>query len=98
MEKNSYTRAEVLADRDKLPDRGLLCDLCRATIPLFEDLSDADEQRVRQSIHEGRRITAVGHLREVTGCSLRWAKLWVEHACHSIPPKETKTQCAEGAI
>jgi hypothetical protein len=67
MEKNSYTRAEVLAARHKLPDQGLHCELCGRTIPVFADLAGADEERVRQNIYEGRKITAIGELARSDG-------------------------------
>ena len=54
MEKNSYSRSEVLAAAHALPERGPLCHECGARIPVFEELSDADEERVRQCMRDNR--------------------------------------------
>jgi len=88
MEKNSYSRSEVLAARDGLPERGPFCEECNARIPVFEDLSQADEQQVRQSIREKQLVTAIVKLRAATNCSLMWARLWVHHTAKEYP-KET---------
>ena len=88
MEKNSYSRSEVLAAGDKLPERGPLCHECGARIPVFEELSEADERRVRQCIRETRHLMAMEELRAATGCSLEWAKLWVQHDGRPKPTKE----------
>src|ERR671926_504667 len=85
MGKDSYSRSEVLAAGDKLPERGLFCNECGARIPVFEDLSDADEQRVRRLISEHQHLKAMAELRAATGSSLPWAKLWV---LHNGKPKE----------
>ena len=79
MQKNSYSKAEVITAGRKLPERGLLCHECGATIPIFEDLSQADEKRVRESIQQSGPFMAIQELRTATGCSLEWAKLWVQH-------------------
>lgn len=88
MEKDSYSRSEVLAARDGPPERGPFCDQCGARIPVFEDLSDADEQRVRQLISEQQHLKAMVELRAATGSSLLWAKLWVSHNGKPNPLKE----------
>ena len=88
MEKDSYSRAEVLAAVDGLPQRGPFCEVCNARIPVFEDLSEADEQLVRQCIRERQYITAIGKLRLATGCSILWARVWVDHTAKEYP-KET---------
>ena len=76
MEKDSYSRSEVLAAKQKLPERGPLCHECGAKIPVFEDIPEDAEQRVRQCIRENRKLMAMIELRAATGCSLEWAKLW----------------------
>jgi len=89
MEKNSYSRSEVLAASHALPERGLFCHECGAMIPVFEELSDADEERVRQCMRENRYLMAITELRAATGCSLTWAKLWVHHHGRPYPAKQT---------
>ena len=89
MEKISYSRSEVLAAGEGLPERGLYCDNCKARIPVFEDLSEIDEQRTRQHIREHQYITAITELRAATGCRLLWAKLWVQHNGRPYPAPET---------
>lgn len=88
MEKDSYSRAEVLAAKGEWPERGPLCHECGARIPVFEDFPEADEQRVRQLIRENRRVMAMFELGDATGCSLTWAKLWVNHSDGPKPAKE----------
>ena len=79
MNEDPYTREEVLAAGNALPERGLVCHRCKVTIPQFKDLSDLDESRIRQTIRENRRMMAIAELRAATGCSLPWAKIWVYH-------------------
>ena len=85
----SYSREEVIAARSTLPTRGLLCHECDQYIPVFEDLSEEDEQRVRQCLQQNR-FMAMKELRDATGCSLEWAKLWAHHEGKPTPPKEIK--------
>jgi len=79
MDETPYTREEVLAAGNTFPERGLVCHRCKVTIPQFKDLSERDESRIRQTIRENRRMMAMAELRAATGCSLRWAKIWVSH-------------------
>lgn len=88
MKRNSYTREEVIAAGSELPTRGLLCHDCDEFIPVFEDLSEEDERRVIHCMQHGRLIMATIELREATGCSLEWAKLWVQHRGRPEPAKE----------
>ena len=92
MEKDSYSRSEVLAARDGPPERGPVCDKCGARIPVFEDLSEADEQRVRRLISEHQHLKAMAELRAATGSSLPWAKAWVLHNRNPNPLK-APTSC-----
>jgi hypothetical protein len=77
---DSYSRAEVLVLGKAFPTRGQLCHQCGLRIPTFAELNNASQRRIRALIREDRPIMAVQELRAFTGCSLRWAKLWVEHA------------------
>ena len=79
MDREAYSRAEVIAAGDGLPERGALCHECGATIPAFAELAEADELRLRRLIRGGRSLMAMEELRVATGCSLPWAKLWVQH-------------------
>jgi hypothetical protein len=88
MEEKAYSRDEILAAGNNLPERGALCHECGAKIPVFAELNEADERRVRQLIREGRPIMAMAELRVATGCSLPWAKLWVQHEGRPKPAKE----------
>ena len=76
----AYTREELLLVGTGFPDRGLRCHKSRTYIPVFTDLSVAGETRVRALICQGRHIMAIAELRAETGCSLRWAKIWVVHS------------------
>ena len=66
------------------------CHECGATIPVFADLSEADEQRIRECIRQGRLLMAITELKSATGCSRASAKLWVEHRGRPEPAKETR--------
>jgi hypothetical protein len=93
MDETPYSRDEVLAVGNALPERGLVCHRCSATIPQFKDLSERDERRVRQMIREDRRMMAIVELRNATGCSLPWAKLWVYHDGRPKPLEKETTPC-----
>ena len=84
-----YTRAEVLAAGDQLPDRGPLCHHCGLRIPQFADLASSDERRVRAAIHNGSPTVAAAELKAATGCSWRWAQLWVLHKGRPLPAPAT---------
>jgi predicted amidophosphoribosyltransferase len=88
MGTESYSRTEVLAAGNALPERGPLCHECGARIPAFEELAEADERRIRQLIRDGRSLMAMEELRAATGCSLPWAKLWVQHGGRPKPAEE----------
>jgi hypothetical protein len=88
MEKEAYSRAEVIAAGNNLPERGALCHECGANIPEFGELAESDERRIRQLIRDGRNMMAMEELRVATGCSLPWAKLWVQHEGRPKPAKE----------
>lgn len=85
----SYYRDEVIEAGSYLPTRGLFCQECGNYIPVFEELSEEDEQRVRQCLQQST-FMAIKALRDATGCSLGWAKLWAHHGGKPTPPKEVK--------
>ena len=74
-----YAPDEVRTAGDEFPERGLLCPKCGVRIPQFRDLSDRDRFRIRSLISKGQPLMAIAELRSVTGCSVRWAKIWVVH-------------------
>jgi len=78
-DESPYTREEVLRYSNELPQRGILCPKCGLRIPQFIDLTDADRTRIRLLASAQRPVMAMAELRSVTGCSIRWAKLWVGH-------------------
>jgi hypothetical protein len=77
--ESPYTREEVLRYSNELPQRGILCPKCGLRIPQFTDLTDADRIRIRLLALAQRSAMAMEELRSVIGCSVSWAKLWVEH-------------------
>jgi len=79
MSARPYTREELRAVGDSMPSRGKLCSRCERFIPEFAELTPEAEARIRELLRNQRPVTAVQELRAVTGCSLAWAKLWVEH-------------------
>ena len=56
------------------------CECCQNIIPEFENLSKENEEYIRQLIRDGKPITAIAELRNITRFSLRDAKLWVDHS------------------
>ena len=70
--------SEAAGDRI-LPEKGEHCPACDAIIPRFLDLPPEQEAMVRAIDREGRRVEAIRKLRELTGCPLAWAKIWVSH-------------------
>ena len=89
---NSYGKKLLFARRSNCgwaqtaTARANMPSMC-ATIPIFEELSEADEQRIRECIRQNRHFMAIEELRAATGCSLEWAKLWVEHDGRPKPAK-----------
>ena len=77
---DSYSHAEVLALGKAFPTGGELCHHCGPRIPVLAELGNASQRRIRALIREKRPIMAIQELRALTGCSLLWAKLWVQHA------------------
>jgi hypothetical protein len=76
----AYIRDEVRASDGSFPTRGLICERCKIRIPQFQDLSSADETRIRALIGQRRSATAMEELVAATGCPMRWAKIWVTHS------------------
>jgi hypothetical protein len=77
MDRTPYSRAEIEGSQS-LPTRGERCMHCGAIIPDFVELTPEQARTIRDLISQGP-IKAIKALREQTGCSLSWAKLWVEH-------------------
>jgi hypothetical protein len=88
-----YSREELIAAGDSFPERGLLCHRCKKKIPQFRDLSEHDEHRIRQLIRESRHVMAMQELRNATGCSLSWAKIWVIHEGRPGPLENDTCPC-----
>ena len=76
LRSRSYTRSELaqLPD-DRWPDRGDYCGKCQTWIPRFAEISDKEESRLRSL----SKIQAMKEVKEKTGCTLRWAKIWATH-------------------
>ncbi len=89
MNETPYSREEVLAAGEGFPERGLLCHKCKTKIPQFRDLTEQDKTRILKLIREDRNIMAIEELKIATGCSLRWAKIWV---LHSGKPEQLENQ------
>ncbi len=76
---DAYTNAELCSlPTDAWPTRGPLCEKCHTHVPLFADLTPAQEEAIRH-LAEQHKIEAIKELRNLTGCNLRWAKIWVAH-------------------
>jgi hypothetical protein len=77
-----YTNAEISSlpehEWNLFPLRGVRCPCCQCVIPQFADLSPDDRAEFKhlRAQHAG---LAQQRLREITGCSWGWAKLWTLH-------------------
>jgi predicted amidophosphoribosyltransferase len=87
-----YTREELRSVRDAMPLRGKLCPRCEQFVPEFADLTPQAETRVRELLRNQRPVMAIEEVRAVTGCPLRWAKLWVDHV-HPWPATRPGPPC-----
>src|SRR6185369_15984179 len=88
-----YTRREVLEAGDAFPERGPICPRCRTHIPQFVELTTDLEATLRSLIDRGNQVEATLKLREATGCSLRWAKIWVIHGGVPNTASEPASPC-----
>lgn len=77
-DETPYTREEVLKYGNEKPERGLFCPKCQACIPQFANLNENERQRI-QNLTYRQSMLAIAELRAATGCSLLWAKMWVNH-------------------
>ncbi|WP_411825462.1 hypothetical protein [Luteolibacter sp. AS25] len=75
-----YTRAELESRPDTFPDRGPLCLGCNTRIPEFAELTESEATRIRELIAEDEKAFAMSELESATGCSTRFAKIWVIHS------------------
>lgn len=75
MANRAYTREEIDMLGNTMPTRGMFCSKCRNYIPEFEGLSSEQAERIKNL----KFPEAVKELREITGCSLAWAKIWYHH-------------------
>ena len=55
------------------------CPRCNMEIPEFPELSDEQRIALRHAIDSGGAIAAIKRLREIVGCDLATANLWVFH-------------------
>jgi hypothetical protein len=80
MDATPFSRAEVeaAARAGELPWRGHKCAHCGALAPDFVELSERNAEELRALIRQSH-LRAHKRLRELTGCSHAWAKLWVVH-------------------
>ena len=74
-----YTRDEVRDLGDGFPSRGIFCTKCRTFIPEFAELEPFQYHRISMLALNGQSQLAIAELRDATGCSERWAKIWVIH-------------------
>ena len=60
-------------------ERSTGCQRCGHDVPRLPTLSHAQRLEIRRAIDTSGAITAIKRLRELTGCDLRTAKMWVHH-------------------
>ena len=93
MNDQPYTREELLLAENMFPAKGLFCPRCKTYIPQFQDLTPANEKHLKQLIADDHRIQAMKELKNLTGCSLGWAKIWVLHPSGPEPLPHQTTPC-----
>ena len=76
---DAYTKVELKELGDEFPKKGIYCPKCKTFIPIFAELSKDDEIRLKEKIKSEGGVAAIKELCELTGCSLRLAKIWVVH-------------------
>jgi hypothetical protein len=79
-----YSRSEIEAIFAKnpyaKPERGEYCPRCGCHIPEYSDLSKAVESNLRERLAEGTSVSVISNeFQEITGCPLRWFKIWLIH-------------------
>ena len=79
-ELSRIAKEEQAGTRAIFPDRGHECPLCHTYIPVFCDLPDSVRHQLLELIKAGQGSKAADKLQQETGCSARWAKIWVLHA------------------
>jgi hypothetical protein len=77
---------------DGLPDQGPRCDHCGVRVPVFAELGVDAEREVRDLIAGGDPARAMLALRRAAGCSITWAKVWVQHEGRPRP-RDPGTTC-----
>lgn len=75
-----YSRIETESFGDGFPDRGIYCGKCKTYIPEFDFLDAFTYHRIRAFSLNGQTGLAQAELIAATGCSARWAKIWVVHS------------------
>jgi endogenous inhibitor of DNA gyrase (YacG/DUF329 family) len=60
-------------------ERDRYCPRCGHHLPEFQSLSHAQRVELRRIIDSSGSISAIKRLREISGCDLETAKLWVHH-------------------
>ena len=75
----AYDRQELERLGDEFPMRGPVCPKCKVHVPQFATLDRDVESRVRNLMWNNEPTLAIDELRAATGCSARWAKIWVLH-------------------
>jgi hypothetical protein len=73
-----FSREEVAMQGDEFPSRGIFCESCNVNIPVFEELSEKKASEIRKQAN-GNKLEEMRLVREATGCSVRWAKIWSLH-------------------
>jgi hypothetical protein len=85
LSEKPYSRKEIEEFGDGFPNRGRYCPKCKTYIPVFEDLRDTEKHRIRKLILSNQKMMAIAELKTITGCSERWAKIWVNHSGRPTP-------------
>lgn len=89
MPQQPYTRDEIEAAGNSKPDRGVFCHRCKTHIPAFAELSPQEAADLRRL----PGIESIKALRDKTGCSLVWAKIWLQHPNGPHDAKPARVPC-----
>ena len=79
MDSKPYTFEEAYKFGNGFPDRGMRCYKCNALIPQFSNFGKREKYNWNKIRTTQGDEAANDYIMSITGCNLRWAKIWRIH-------------------